>query len=308
MKSLRSALTSDAVCADVAARWARSLGMPVRLAVLPEVAALPFRPNGGLPVAVARFVGAGALALHAHTHLLAGQVQALAGLGPRPSGPVPLSSAEAGLFAYLALEALAALPEAALFLAGVDDAPAPALRPVAAWTAQLGAQRGLLLWTTPEPGPDPRVTAVPISLRVTRVCNPPAGALRTGAALLVDGAPWSVSAAGRLLFRAALTRPAGPSPWSLHVAPTGATVRPPKEFAVALDPSSLPCALTLDLGTIVLPAGVVADLAPGARIPLDLAAPPRVWLRAGETVVAEGELVDLDGTHAVRITRSLVGA
>ena len=122
------------------------------------------------------------------------------------------------------------------------------------------------------------------------------------------GTPWSVGAAERVLFSAVLTRAIAASAWSLHVGPTDTTVRPPKEFAVPLDPSSLPCALTLDLGTVVLPAGVVADLAPGARIPLDLAAPPRVWLRAGDTVVAEGELVDLDGTHAVRITRSLVGA
>lgn len=308
MKSLRDALTSNAVCADVASRWARALGMPVRLAILPEVTGLPPRPHRGLPVAAAHFAGVESMSLYVHTQLLAGQVQALAGLGARPSGPVPLSSAEAGLFAYLALEALAALPEADLFLAGVDDAPTPTARPVAAWTAQLGAQRGLLLWTRPDSRPDPRARAVPITLRVTRACSAPGTALRSGWALLLDDTPWDLTAAHQFLLSAALGRTAGSSTWSLHVAASVAHVRLPKEFTVPLDPSSLPCALTLDLGTIVLPAGVVADLSPGARIPLDLAAPPRVWLRAGDTVVAEGELVDLDGAHAIRIVRSLVGA
>lgn len=305
---LRQALASAPTCAAVAARWARSLGVPVRLAVLPQIAALPTRPQMGLPVAVARFVGAAPLALQVPTHLLAGQVQALAGLTPRPSGPVPLSSAEAGLFAYLALEALAALPDADLFLAGVDAAPDPVSRPVSAWTAELGAQKGVLLWTEPAVRPNPHVAAVPITLRVTRPSGPPGSALRPGAAVLLDGAPWALTAAGRVLHAAVLTRDIGSHAWSLLVCPTDATVRPPKEFAVPLDPSSLPCALTLDLGTVVLPAGVVADLAPGAHIPLELAAPPRVWLRAGDTLVAEGELVVLDGTHAVRVIRSLVGA
>ena len=50
----------------------------------------------------------------------------------------------------------------------------------------------------------------------------------------------------------------------------------------------------------------MAGHAPGARVLLEFASPPRIWLRAGDTVVAEGELIDLDGAPTIRITRSLL--
>jgi hypothetical protein len=306
--SVARRLTSDDTCAAVATRWSRCLGLPVRLTVLPAAVVLPAPHRSRLPVAVARLVGATPVALEAQTLLFAGQVQTLAGLASRPSGPVPLSDAEVGFFAYLALEALAALPDLDLCLAGVDDAPDALAHRIVAWTAQIGEQRGLISWTTPGRQPNGRAHGVPITLRMTRTAFAPAGGLLPGAALLLDATPWALGAGDRPVHFVSLVRAqvAEAGPWRFHVADGPAIVRPPMEFAVPLDPASLPCALTLDLGTIVLPAGVVADLAPGARVPLELASPPRIWLRAGDTVVAEGELIDLGGAPAIRITRSLL--
>ena len=76
----------------------------------------------------------------------------------------------------------------------------------------------------------------------------------------------------------------------------------------ALSPSpleSLPVALTLELGEIVLDAGVVAALQAGDLLPVAVADPPIVTVKAGNQPVAVGVLVEDAGGIAVQLTRVL---
>lgn len=319
--ALRDRLLQPETCARVAARWSRSLGLPVRF----ELARFPVVIAGGEPIrAIAHLTGrVDSCRLHVQTQLLAGQVQALAGLAARPLGPVPLSEAEAGLFAWLVLDALPALaPGAALspsapgasapdtdslYLAGTTRGTrAPAGQGVT-WLADIGDRSGLVHWEFAAAGPaaSGRARAVPIPTRLTAGLPGSLHALVPGAARDVASLCWQWTAADTPLFPVTLRLEGEPSALVFRV--TGdEPAASPMEISMPLDPADLPCALTLDLGTVVLSAGAIADLRPGTRIPLQLGERPRVWLRAGDVLVAEAELIDLTGQPAVRITRTLL--
>ena len=61
--------------------------------------------------------------------------------------------------------------------------------------------------------------------------------------------------------------------------------------------------LDAHLADVVLTAGQLAALTPGATLPLSLADPPIVRLRAGDRVVATAALVEADGGVALQIVR-----
>lgn len=62
-----------------------------------------------------------------------------------------------------------------------------------------------------------------------------------------------------------------------------------------------PVTLTLELARFTLPLEEIAALAPGEIVRAGVAIGERVTLRAGDRVVASGELVDVDGEVGVRI-------
>lgn len=104
--------------------------------------------------------------------------------------------------------------------------------------------------------------------------------------------------------------------WLLELRPDGALqvldvmLRPPsravevrvKDPNEALDRiGDAPVTLVLELARITLPLSDLAALAPGAILSTGVPLETRVALRAGERIIAEGELVDVEGELGVRL-------
>lgn len=78
------------------------------------------------------------------------------------------------------------------------------------------------------------------------------------------------------------------------------------EPAVAAEPdplADLPLALTLRCGQLTLTLGQLRELGSGSVLEINGVAPGQATLCYGERVVAEGELVDVDGRLGLQITR-----
>jgi type III secretion system YscQ/HrcQ family protein len=71
----------------------------------------------------------------------------------------------------------------------------------------------------------------------------------------------------------------------------------------AVDVSSLPVDLVLELGRVTVPVAELAGLAPGAVLQTGLPLGAQVTLRVGDRAVASGELVQVDGEVGVRVLR-----
>jgi len=67
--------------------------------------------------------------------------------------------------------------------------------------------------------------------------------------------------------------------------------------------AAAPIEIVAELGRVTLPADEVIALRAGAVLALPSRAEARVELRIGERLWGQGELVDLDGQLAVRLTR-----
>jgi type III secretion protein Q len=74
-----------------------------------------------------------------------------------------------------------------------------------------------------------------------------------------------------------------------------------EEIAMTERHSQLPVTLEIELGRIDVTLGDLTRLEPGATLPLGLDRRGLVTLRAGERVIARGELVDVEGAVGVRI-------
>lgn len=74
-----------------------------------------------------------------------------------------------------------------------------------------------------------------------------------------------------------------------------------EEMAMADRTAALPLTLEVELARVVIPAGELARLEPGAVLTLPIDRRGLVALRAGERAVARGELVDVDGAVGVRV-------
>jgi hypothetical protein len=236
-------------------------------------------------------------------HLVAGVLERLAGRPGVPVGPAPLSPAEEGLFAYLALAWCALLPPPRPRLAwihGGDPAwPVPGGGAGAVtWRLDVDGRPGAATWWLPdrrEPPASAPASDVPVPLHVV------AGPLPVAVAPLAAGTllPLPPGAGPRLR--------AGPlSVCALSLSAATLTVAGPASEVAMAPPGleSLPVTLTVEIGALVLPAGEVAALRPGQVLPLPLADPPVVTLRAGDRIVAVGVLVDDDGQLAVQLTRT----
>lgn len=295
-RDLRTGHRMDAA----AAAWAAALECAVAVRLLPEPppvrrvihAAAGWRTAGGQP---------GRLLVDAH--LVAGALGVLGGTPARALGPVPLSPAEEGLFAYLALAWLADLPglPALDWIHGGDllwPAPQDGV-PAVEWQVEVADRRGVVRWCLPRaPGdlasiPPTPETPLPLGLWFDPVRLALGARLRPG-----DRVP--LSARVRLIGAAG---PIGPAlRWR-----DGAPIVPPADEVSPVDDSmtleALPVRLDVRLAEVVLTAGQLAALTPGATLPLRLDDPPLVQLRAGDRVVATAALVEAEGGVALQIVR-----
>ncbi|MEO4016684.1 FliM/FliN family flagellar motor switch protein [Pseudomonas rossensis] len=78
-----------------------------------------------------------------------------------------------------------------------------------------------------------------------------------------------------------------------------------EEQSTAIDPLyQMPLELTLCCGILILTLGDLRRLAPGTVLEVTGTLPGHATLCHGERVVAEGELVDVDGRLGLQLTRT----
>jgi flagellar motor switch/type III secretory pathway protein FliN len=163
------------------------------------------------------------------------------------------------------------------------------------WRLEIDGHVGAAVWWLPDERDAPPVAAaadVPVPLRVE--AGPiPVDLAPLGPGSLLPVPRLRLTAAGRTLH---------PLAWA--DGGLRATGPVPEDDVTLPSLETLPVALTLEVGTLVLPAGEVAALAEGQVVPLELPDPPVVRLCAGGRTVAVGILVDDDGRLAVQITRA----
>ncbi len=233
-----------------------------------------------------------------------------------PGPPAPLSAAEAGLMAGLAHQALEELGLAQVEIRDVavlhggepQELPPEALRCVFTWHCgpavgelelRCGAAVAASLESTaeqwrPAPG-DPGAHATLVAelvLACTSAANTPLDRLQLGDAVVFptpapgdDDWPVQLRVAGRRF--------------------AGILRRTPQGRAVELQtdaPDSADGTLTAVLGRVALTATAVAGLAPGVTIALDQPVGETIHLHAAGRLVGSGELLEVDGSLAVRLT------
>lgn len=298
----RALLASQAAGSAVADRWAQRLGLSVRIVVAGANAAEPDLADR-LPSGVAWFeTPSGRLGLMCPAHLVTALVPALLGASARSLGPVGLSDTELGLFGYLALETVGALPGLSAALVGFDRATVlPFDRDDATfvpWRVEVDGRPARLLWGTARRRRSAAV--VPIPLRIIGPW-PDQMPLRAGRRFVLAELPCEALTGNGPLLRLA-ARPSLDAPESLQFV----METTPKDTSVHTPPESLPCTLSLDLGSVVLSAGAVAALQPGDPLPVTVRLPTEVWIRAGDVLVAEARLVPSASGLTVEIVRVLL--
>ena len=278
-----------------AATWARLLECNLEIEVEPWGAQDPLRSRGLLKAMAAWVLpdgGRGLLELD--VQLLAGSVAALAGLRRSSMGPLPLSPAEEGLFAFLCLSWFALIdPAPRLEWIHGGDPDWPQIRPQGvsltwrvALMGQLGAARW---WLPPEPIQPAPLGCVPIPLSI-------------GAQIRLGQLPER----GDLVpLRSGLFL--NPLELPLRLYEGRIEVSEMKHWRLP-EMEALPVQLSLELAQFQLSAAEVAALQPGALLPLELPDPPEVRLKVGDVVIAQGILVDDEGRLALQICRSDLGS
>lgn len=276
---------------EAAARWARLLELSIGIRPVGL-------PRGARSVAAVGFRTAqeGAGHLQIDSHLLSLAVARLSGAPAEPAAPLPLSPAEEGLLAWLALAWLGGLPDAPAleWVHGGDPTwacPRPGHAAVA-WRIELAGTPGFAVWHLPDAPPVGRgpVDAVPVPLWIRGGSVRVAVAPRSGDLLPLPGGLRLEHARG----------PLGP----VRVAHGRLTLAPRSETPMHdATIETLPVPLTVELGQLTLTAGEVGALAPGHVLPFDPGDPPVVTLRAGDRTVAVGILVDDNGVLAIQLTR-----
>lgn len=117
-------------------------------------------------------------------------------------------------------------------------------------------------------------------------------------ALRLDSLPRPATAASVLpTLEAPMTHDADPTTSSLAAASRDA------DDAPRADVSALPIELAIELGRLEVRVGELARWTPGQVLTTGIALGASVLLRAGDRVVAHGELVDVEGELGVRLTK-----
>jgi type III secretion system YscQ/HrcQ family protein len=138
--------------------------------------------------------------------------------------------------------------------------------------------------------PDP---AQPLPVQLT------CGSHHAEAFLFADGSV-SIAAAFQNHASAAVSpfRPVVPTSGREYMPTSAEDPASPTEALLA----AAPIEVVAELGRLTLPAAEVLTLGPGSVLPLGWLRPESVDLRIGDRTWARGELVDLDGQLAVRLT------
>lgn len=292
---LGRALADPTLHARAASAWARLLECPAEIAALPPTATRwsgPPRARAGYLLADGQ---PGVLAVDAA--LLAGQVGRLAGAPAQVIGPAPLSPAESGIFAYLALAWLALLdPPPALDW--VDGGAALWNPPHAAaairWRLTLDGVAGLVHWWLP----------CEIALRHDAPLRPDlplTAQLSAGRA----GLGRSPRPGDLVVLHAAPRLQIGPILHPLVRRDARWIVAAAEESRMSRPIADLPLTVDAVVGRVTLTVAEASALAPGVVLPLGPDPLPEVWLVVGDQPIAAGVLVDDAGQAAVQITRLL---
>ena len=251
-------------------------------------------------------------------------------------GPVPLSQAEAGLVAYVIARSVAVLGRPAT--AVIEAIPLrEAIRSLTGgravvWSAEVsvGDARGLISLIAPPAaipvGPPPPRALPPLLVRAhldIGSARLPASSLARMQVddTLVPDALWLDVRRGRLGHaRVRIARSARSfevtlqdgDRWVISTVLSIAAPKPPshgRSRPVMNDsPTTVPSLsdveveLAIELARMELPIAEVAALAPGVVLTTGRLVGERVAIRAGERVLAWGELVDVEGEVGVRIT------
>jgi type III secretion protein Q len=294
---------------EAAAHAARALSVLLGREVSLTATALPGVPPPRLPsarLAIELAAIPAVAALEVDPALVVRLVDVLAG---GPGAPVPATALTPVETAALELFALAALDGAASASA-IETALAPRVAGEAAGVSapvaiELAVAAGdvtgrarLLLpasairaLRTPADGDGPAAAlALPVSLR--------RGAASLGASELEALAPGDV-----------VVLDGGAPAAETLVIPGGVAIRgrleddafQVEEIAMTQRTAQLPVTLEVELARIDVPLGELARLEPGSVLALPVDRRGLVTLRAGERAVARGELVDVEGSVAVRI-------
>jgi hypothetical protein len=312
----RGVLERAALRSEAAALWTEALERTV--SVESERC-----PPQGLPVcpldAVVGFLWAGEVCqMHVPCHLLVDRLRPLAGLRSAlvadapPPGPLPLTLAEEGLLAWLAMGWFSLLPPPRPVFAwvagpGGDRAPPPGPNGAVLWRVTLdGAPPGLVRWLVgdrePEGVVDPGTETVMVCPRAEPVEVDTPGPLRSGDLVLLEPGPWPlhVTLPDHRTVRATLCGEAlllGPRVPGVPgaTAPLRMPPRPPRASAAA-------GVLQIELAPLSTTTEASARFGPGSRLPLPKGG-LRGTLRHGQLEVAGGRLVELGGHLALEVDR-----
>lgn len=171
----------------------------------------------------------------------------------------------------------------------------------------------------PNRGVSEHVLALPVAVAVrsgvTRLPVAVVASLREGDAVLIEFPGHAPARAWLVLaerWLAGLER-AG-DVWQLTEAPHQAGIDERDWLMVDQDddsrprgPEDIPVTLAFDVGRVEMTVGAFARLGQGSIIELDRSPPALVDIRANGRRIGRGELVDLDGSAAVRIVRLFDG-
>jgi hypothetical protein len=302
----RLALDRAAMRSAAAALWTEALERTVAVEAEPC-------PAQGLPAspldAVVGFLWAGeACQLHVPCHLLVDRLRPLAGLrsalvaeAPAP-GPLPLTAAEEGLLAWLAMGWFSLLPQPRPVFAWVagptgEAAPPPGPTGAVLWRVTVDtAPAGLVRWLVGVPALPHGADAAPEAVELCPLTAPvvvdwPVERLRPGDLVLLEPGPWPLllTLPDHRVMRATLCgealllgpRVSDPLDAAAH------QLRTPRALQVALAPLRTTFHAAMAFG-------------PGSRLPV-----PDGGLRAtiqdGRRGVAAGRLVELGGRLALEL-------
>lgn len=316
------------------AGWAALLGVSARAA--PGVARVAEPPRDGFTAVFAHDDGEVVLATMDRPLARALAARAL-GAAPSPDGPI--TPAEEGALAALAVKAaaLACAPATPPRLRAVTDDLDDARRamrrdaPAVCWPWAVSAPPlagTVTLCLTPRPrAPQPfahrdAVRAAAVTVLVVGARSPwPAAevaALRAGEVLALDGLS-DERGALRGAVDLALGTPEGPR-FSATLTPRGARIDAPAALGdtVTHDPDdartapmhravldAIPVEVTVEIARATATVAEVSAWRPGEVVPFATPVGAAVLVRAGGRPVARGELVDVEGSVGVRVTEVL---
>lgn len=325
----RGPLAALAAGAEASSEW---IGLPVRL----EVEGPPARPPSAIDRTLAVLLedAAGsraALLMDPAIALLI--VERIVGGDLDEPVDAPLSDLEHGLLAHAVSRWLreggSRYGVAAVLTSGAALAEALGPRALLRWplALRLGAARGNAALVMPEDAPAEDLpaavptwaAAAPIELAITagraELDARTVASLEPGDVVVPDGCGLRLEAgslvgpvrleSGRAAWRCTLAPGALEMIHGELCAPSSAaegTVKS-EDGALLERMGGTNVTLAVELARLTLPLGQLAALAPGEVLHLQTPIGEPVVLRAGDQVIAEGELVDIEGELGVRITR-----